>query len=185
MKVFIAGARSITTVDSFVIHKLRSICDKHFDVLIGDCYGVDTAVQSFFANCAYPQVTVYASNGKPRNNVGRWITKDVQVTSSARGFEFFRQKDIAMANDADIGFMIWDGESRGTLHNIITLAEQKKTVLVYIPKRQTPLAIRSLDEAEKLVPLCGETAMREYCKLLKNKAASFHAAPEQLSMLSH
>ena len=37
MKIFIAGARSITDIDNFVINKLRSICDKGFDVLVGDC----------------------------------------------------------------------------------------------------------------------------------------------------
>lgn len=184
MKIFIAGARSITTVDSYVINKLHSICDKHFDVLVGDCYGVDTAIQSFFADCSYPKVTVYASNGKARNNVGSWHTKDIQVAATVRGFEFFRQKDIAMANDADIGFMIWDGESRGTLHNIVTLAEQKKTVLVYIPKHQMPISIRSLEEAEKLMPMCEETAKREYRKLIKSKAAKLPMATEQLSMLS-
>lgn len=184
MKIFIAGARSITTVDSYVINKLHSICDKHFDVLVGDCYGVDTAIQSFFADCSYTKVTVYASNGKARNNVGSWHTKDIQVAATVRGFEFFRQKDIAMANDADIGFMIWDGESRGTLHNIITLAEQKKTVLVYVPKHQTSIAIRSLDETEKLMPMCEETAKREYRKLIKSKAAKLPMATEQLSMLS-
>ena len=79
-------------------------------------------------------VTVYASNGRARNNVGRWPVKNIPVAPAARGFEFFRQKDIAMANDADIGFMIWDGKSRGTLCNILTLAEQWKRVLVYLHK---------------------------------------------------
>lgn len=184
MKIFIAGARSIVTADPYVISKLHSICDKHFDVLIGDCSGVDTVVQSFFAGCSYPKVTVYASNGKARNNVGGWYTKDIRVPTTVRGFEFFRQKDIAMANDADIGFMIWDGESRGTLYNIFTLAEQNKAVLVYLPKRQAPLSIRSLDEAEKLVPMCEESAKREYRKLINRKAAESPMPTEQLSLFS-
>lgn len=160
MKIFIAGARSITDIDNFVINKLRSICDKHFDVLIGDCYGVDTIVQSFFAECSYPNVTVYASNGKARNNVGKWPVKNVPVTSTARGFEFFRQKDIAMANDADIGFMIWDGKSCGTLCNIPTLAEPGKTVLVYLQKDMLRVTIRSLTDAQKLIPMCDSEAGR-------------------------
>lgn len=183
MSVFKAGAPSITTVDSFVINKLHSICDKHFDVLVGDCYGVDTAIQSFFADCSYPKVTVYSCNGKARNNVGRWLTKDIQVASTIRGFEFYRQKDIAMANDADIGFMIWDGESRGTLHNILTLAERNKMVLVYIPKHQMPIVVRSLDEADKLIPACEENAKRKYYKLRKSKAATPTTNTEQLSIL--
>lgn len=184
VKVFIAGARSITTVDSYVINKLHSICEKQFDVLVGDCYGVDTVVQSFFANCAYPQVTVYASNGTARNNVGRWMTKNVPADANTKGFEFFRQKDIAMANDADIGFMIWDGVSRGTLHNIISLADQRKAVLVYLHKLQTPIAIHSLDEAEKLMSICDDAAKREYRRLLKDKNAGSKEPTAQLSMFS-
>lgn len=160
MKIFIAGARSITIIDNFVINKLRSICDKGFDVLVGDCYGIDTVVQAYFADRAYSNVTVYASNGRARNNVGRWPVKNVPVASATRGFEFFRQKDIAMANDADMGFMIWDGKSRGTLCNILTLAEQGKTVLVYLQKDMLYVTIRSLADAQKLIPMCNSDASR-------------------------
>lgn len=160
MKVFIAGARSITDIDNFVINKLRSICDKGFDVLVGDCYGIDTVVQSYFADRAYPSVTVYASNGRARNNVGGWPVKNVPVAPATRGFEFFWRKDIAMANDADMGFMIWDGKSRRTLCNILTLAEQGKMVLVYLQKDMLHITIRSLADAQKLIPMCDKDAGR-------------------------
>ena len=184
MKIFIAGARSITAVDQFIQNKLHSICQKEFDVLVGDCYGVDTAVQSFFAAQNYERVTVYASNGLARNNLGHWNTKNIRVDSNNHGFNFFRQKDIAMANDADYGFMIWDGESKGTLHNIFTLAEKKKTVLVYFPKHQKHIAIHSLAEAEKLMMVCNDSAKSEYRKLMKRKSIPVTETPEQLSMLS-
>lgn len=184
MKVFIAGARSITTMDSFVTNKLCSIRNKHFDVLVGDCYGIDSVVQSFFAGCSYPKVTVYASNGKARNNVGKWLVKSIYVPSTVRGFDFFRQKDVAMANDADIGFMIWDGESRGTLCNILTLAKRGKTVLVYNPKRQSPIVVRSSYDVEKLIPMCSETSKRECSRFLKSEVTSHTADAEQLSMFS-
>lgn len=175
MKIFIAGARSITIIDNFVISKLRSICDKHFDVLVGDCYGVDTMVQSFLSERSYPNVTVYASNGKARNNVGKWPVKNVPVAPTSHGFEFFRQKDIAMANDADIGFMIWDGKSRGTLQNILTLAEQGKTVLVYLQKDMLRMTIHSPADAQKLIPMCDKDAGR----VIQTKVA---AIVEQISM---
>lgn len=66
MKIFIAGARSITTMDSFVLKRLHSICDKHFDVLVGDCYGVDTAVQSFFLNILCLKMCMWISQAKRR-----------------------------------------------------------------------------------------------------------------------
>lgn len=133
MKIFIAGAKSISSLDSYVIQKLRSICDHQHDILIGDCQGVDTLVQQFFHEAGYSKVTIYASNGKARNNVGNWPVKNVPVADSVRGFAFYRQKDLAMAQDADCGFMIWDGKSKGTHANIKALAGLGKKVVVHFP----------------------------------------------------
>lgn len=36
-----------------------------------------------------------------------------------------------MANEASIGFMIWDGKSIGTLMNVFRLVSQNKEVVVY------------------------------------------------------
>jgi hypothetical protein len=44
-------------------------------------------------------------------------TKQVN-SSSKKKVEFLSLNDIEMANDADFGLMIWDGESEGTLNNI-------------------------------------------------------------------
>ena len=63
MKIFIAGARSITSLDDNVQKKLMSIYNKNYNVFVGDCYGIDTAVQNFFMKLRYKNVTVYASNG--------------------------------------------------------------------------------------------------------------------------
>ena len=42
-----------------------------------------------------------------------------------------------MAEVADYGLMLWDGESRGTLTNIVDLVRQSKPVVVYLaPSRQ-------------------------------------------------
>ena len=64
MKVFIAGARSVQTLDNEVIKRLHQISEKEYDVLIGDCSGVDTAVQRYYTHVGYQRVTVFASNGK-------------------------------------------------------------------------------------------------------------------------
>ena len=132
MKVFIGGARSIVELPPIVKNRLQSIYQKGFTVLVGDCYGVDCAVQKFYANKNHKNVTIYACNGKARNNIGRWNTKNTTVSDSVSGFDFYKQKDLAMANDADYGFMIWDGNSRGTHNNIVSLIGQNKTTLVYL-----------------------------------------------------
>lgn len=121
MKIFLAGAKNLKHLDLPVQTKIMSICRANHDILVGDCYGVDSAVQKLCADVGYPHVTVYASNGKARNNIGNWKVKNIPVEKQMQGFAFYRQKDIAMGMDADCGFMIWDGKSKGTLRNIIQL----------------------------------------------------------------
>lgn len=131
MKVFVGGAKAITTLPDPVIARLQTICERQYDILVGDCYGVDAAVQKFFANLGYNRVVVYASNGKARNNLGSWPVQCVPVAQGLTGFDFYRQKDIAMAEAADCGLMVWDGKSAGTRQNIRTLLELGKIVLVF------------------------------------------------------
>lgn len=158
MKIFIAGARSITALDTYVQEKMLSIYHKGHEIIVGDCYGVDASVQKFYAALDYEKVTVFASNGRARNNIGRWPIEAVAVPASIRGFDFYRQKDIAMANEAEYGFMIWDGESRGTLNNIITMVSQHKPVLVYLSKQSKPIVVKTPEGITKLTEICGKTA---------------------------
>ncbi len=133
MKVFVAGSRTVKELDDTAKAKLLSIARKGYEVLIGDCYGVDTAVQHFLSDLGYRNVKVFASNGNARNNVGNWPIISIPANDSKRDFDYYQQKDIAMARAADCGFMIWDGKSRGTLSNTINLVSEQKTVLLYIP----------------------------------------------------
>jgi len=114
VKVFIGGTRAIINFDDEVKSKLHTIAQRDFEVLLGDASGVDYAVQDFFAKIGYKKVVIYASGGKVRNNIGDWEVMSIIVNENIYGYEFYRQKDIAMANDSDYGFMIWNGESRGT-----------------------------------------------------------------------
>ena len=133
MKVFVAGSRFINRLDKPVIDQLESIIAHESDILVGDCNGVDTAVQEFCAKRHYDRVTVYASNGRARNNVGNFTVKDVPVGPNVHPTDYYKQKDISMAVDADCGLMVWDGKSRGTKDNIDMLMKMKKPVLVFIP----------------------------------------------------
>ena len=99
----------------------------------------------------YQRVTVFASNGVARNNVGGWTIHSVPVESNMKGFDFYKQKDIAMANDADYGFMIWDGRSKGTLNNMINLLNQGKKVLLYLTAFNQMCWIEDLESLQKLV----------------------------------
>lgn len=132
MKVFIAGPRAIKQLDRNVLKKLNSMSEKECEILIGDASGVDSLTQQYFKSIHYKNVEIYASNGKARNNLNNWNVIDVPVENGVTGFNFYVQKDIQMAKDTDYGFMIWNGESKGTFNNIINLLEQNKKVLLYL-----------------------------------------------------
>ena len=166
MKIFIAGTKSVQKLDTPVLQRMMSIYQKGYSVLVGDCYGVDSSVQKFYSDLGYSNVFVYASNGKARNNIGNWQIQNVPVPSYFRGFDFYKQKDIAMANDADYGFMIWDGESRGTLNNTINLVSQNKRVLVYFSPQKKMVVINSFDDLNSLLEQCVPTTQATYSKLL-------------------
>ncbi len=181
MKIFIAGARSIKGLDASVQRKMLSIYQKGYDVLVGDCYGVDASVQRFYAKLGYDKVFVYASNGKARNNIGHWSIRKVPVADNIRGFDFYAQKDIAMANEADGGFMIWDGESRGTLNNAINLVAQNKTVLLYLAGKDKMAVIKTIDDLNRLIGLCVPKTKVVYSQLLRHSA--FRADPPLFHVL--
>lgn len=166
MKIFIAGTKSLQKLDTPVLQRMMSIYQKGYCVLVGDCCGVDSSVQKFYSRLGYGNVVVYASNGKARNNIGNWQIRNVPVPSYLRGFDFYKQKDIAMANDADFGFMIWDGESRGTLNNTINLVSQNKRVLIYFSPQKKMVVINSFDDLNSLLEQCVPTTQATYSKLL-------------------
>ena len=179
MKIFIAGARNIIDLDDNVKSRLMSIYNNKHSVFVGDCYGVDTAVQKFFIKLKYDNVTVFASNGKARNNIGNWNVENVHVDNLVKGFDFYKQKDIAMANSADYGFMIWDGQSRGTLNNIINLVYQNKKVLVYTTIFHKMLVIETIPQLNSLVEYLPKSTWKTYKKLLSDY---FKDSSSQLSL---
>ena len=84
--------------------------------------------------------------------------KAVAVPPQIRGFDFYRQKDIAMAADADYGFMIWDGKSRGTYSNLVTLIENNKSALVYLTPINKLCQVSSKSSLYRLLELCKRIA---------------------------
>jgi len=158
MKILIAGPRAVSGLADQIKEKLHDICEKGFHVLVGDADGIDKAVQVYLSSLRYDNVIVYASNGKARNNIGNWPVEAVPVSADVRGFDFYAMKDKAMAADADYGFMIWNGKSRGTLSNIVNLLGTGKKSLVYFIPRHSYICIDSFAKLEKLLCHCGNGA---------------------------
>jgi len=167
MKIFIAGPRAISSLNKKIEDRLYGICEKGYSVLVGDANGVDKAIQKYFSFLNYANVTVYASNGKVRNNLGNWQIETVPVPSNVRGFDFYAMKDKAMATNADYGFMLWNGESKGTLNNIINLLNDNKKALVYFSPQNSFICIDGFEKLEILISYCDDGAKTLFEKLCK------------------
>ena len=56
-----------------------------------------------------------------------------------------------MTRESTVGFMLWDGNSRGTLSNISRLIEQNKKVVVYVAPLREFVTLSSRDECESFM----------------------------------
>ncbi len=129
MKAFLGGSKNITKLKDEAIAAIDELCAARVHILIGDCFGADKLIQEYLTDIGYTTVTVYVSGYKIRNNVGVFPVKYIEC-ERLNGYEFYKQKDIAMADDADFGLMLWDGKTRGTEHNIIYLKSIGKPIRI-------------------------------------------------------
>lgn len=133
MKIFVSGSKTIKTLPAEVKTYIRDLAVNGNEFIIGDCYGVDLAVQKFLLSINVNRVTVYCSGLVPRNNVGCFTTVAFPV-EDLKGYEFYRVKDIKMAEDADFGLMIWNGKSGGTRNNIEEMQRLNKPIKIFLKK---------------------------------------------------
>ena len=128
MKVFISGSKSISALSE----EVKSLLDEHIalgtEFLVGDCYGVDAAVQMYLDSKGYRNVTIYCSGETPRNNyvTGAKVRSCAEAAKGLTGSTFQYVKDIQMTQDCDQALMVWDGKSKGTGENIRRIKELKK-----------------------------------------------------------
>jgi len=153
-KVFVGGSRRISRLNDMLRKRLDQIVDKNLQVLLGDANGADKAVQAYLAERGYRNVQIFCSAGDCRNNLGPWEIKSVKPPHLRRDFEFFTAKDAAMAEEADVGLMLWDGESSGTVVNAARLIAAGKPVVVYIAPNKEFRTLKSQTDFEALLSPC-------------------------------
>ncbi len=153
-RVFIQGSRRISRLSPESQKRLDNIIERGMTVLVGDANGADRIVQQYFARRRYANVRIYCMNGDPRNNVGHWEVVAVKSERAEKDFAFYSQKDSRMCDEADCGFAIWDGKSKGTLNSVVKLVEQGKKALVYLSPRGVFYTVKSLADLKKLLRDC-------------------------------
>jgi hypothetical protein len=166
-KVFFGGSRHLGRLNPAIRTRLRNLITNKHTVLIGDANGVDKAVQSFFAEEGYRSVVVYCMDGECRNNVGNWQIKSIDSAKKKKDFAYYAMKDAQISLDADYGFMIWDGESKGTLNNVLNLVQQGKSVLVYRSPSREFIQIKSTDDVVSIVAACSSEVVDYLNKKIK------------------
>jgi hypothetical protein len=117
MNVWIAGSGTIDKLPDSAIESIDRIIGANCVVLIGDSGGVEEQVQNYLSRKKYGRVIVYYAGEEIRNNAGKWETRAISGAAA---------KDTAMANDADYGFVIWNGLSIGTLNVIKAMKTRNK-----------------------------------------------------------
>lgn len=155
-KVFFGGSRKLPRLNSAIRTRLRNLITNKHTVLVGDANGADKAVQKFFAEEGYKYVVVYCMDGNCRNNIGDWEIRSIDSGKKKKDYKYFAMKDAEMSREADHGFMLWDGKSKGTLNNILNLLEQQKTALVYFSPTKEFVPVKSFVDLEALIAKCDE-----------------------------
>jgi hypothetical protein len=180
-KVFVGGSRKISKLSAEVRQRLDDMVDKHLPIVIGDASGVDKSVQQYLDLKGYRDVEVFCSGTRCRNNVGNWPTRQIAVNSSRRDFDFYATKDLRMADEASSGLMIWDGESAGTLMNVLRLIRQDKNVVIFEAPKHRFLELRTDSDWKNFFSACSDEIRGRIEKL--SASESKVAAPIQASLL--
>jgi hypothetical protein len=131
--------------------RFENIVGKGMGVMIGDANGSDKAVQRFFKDSGYRNVWIYCSGDECRNNEGGWEEVHVEVKRSKKDRVYYGAKDVRMAEDCDYGFMLWDGESSGTLSNVVNILNRNKHCMLYISPRRSFTFLRSFADFEPIL----------------------------------
>lgn len=158
--VFIAGSITIRQLERRVQVRLMNILALDYKVLVGDAAGVDGAVQQFLREEGASKVVVYCTGKAPRTNRGGWAVHSVATGHVQGSRAYYQAKDVAMAQAASAGFMIWDGKSTGTLGNLLELLAWGKNSLVFLQKEKQFRKVCHVADLEALLGLMPDAARR-------------------------
>lgn len=177
--VFVAGSREISRLNPKIRERLDNILQQNLRVLVGDANGADKAIQGYLAKCCYVKVEVYCME-VCRNNIGNWPARyHAGEPGTKHDRHYFGIKDMAMARDADCGFMLWDGKSKGTLTNIVNLLNLRKRALLYLSPTKQFLKLSSFDELQEVLLATG---IRDFSSIFKGQhTQKSHGLPLAIS----
>jgi hypothetical protein len=167
MKVFMGGSRQLSKLNNIIRQSLEDVLRNDPLILIGDANGSDKALQQYLSERKHKEVYVFCSGAHCRNNLGRWEIRRVESSRTTKDFAFYTAKDEQMAIEADCGFMLWDGKSKGTLNNILNLLESGKKVSVYFSPKRVMITLLSTRDLVHLLRYCDRTSLDYFDKTIR------------------
>ncbi|MFC1541420.1 hypothetical protein ACFL50_03095 [Candidatus Latescibacterota bacterium] len=162
IKVFFGGSRKINKLNNAIKDRTDKIISHKYHILIGDANGADKAMQQYLIDNNYENVTIYCMEDTCRNNIGGWKTKNIHSDRKNKDYKYYSIKDLQMSEDADYGFMLWDGKSKGTLNNIFNLCERNKNVLVYFTPTRSFHTLKNFKDVSDLLNKCDKDALKKF-----------------------
>jgi hypothetical protein len=178
-KVFFGGSRKLGKLNKDIKKRADKIISQGFLVLVGDANGADRAMQQYLAEKSYAHVLVFCAGETCRNNVGNWKIRTIVVDRGQKDFHYYATRDRKMSEEADYGFMLWDGQSKGTLNNVINMLERDKSVVVYLSPKKQFFTLKSRIDLSDFLSNCDRATLENLDKSLKlNKR--IHADQPQL-----
>lgn len=173
--IFIGGSRHVSRLPPEVKHRLDNVISSGHYVIVGDANGVDKAVQKYFHDAAYNNVTVFCSGETFRNNLGNWRTRRIDVPKKEKGFQFYAAKDREMAHEADFGLMIWDGKSPGTVLNVLRLVRAGKIAVLFSVPEKRAINIKTQSDWDTFLSHCSSELLHD----LRERATPEEWQPNQ------
>ena len=121
-----------------VTQQLDTLIQRKAKIMVGDCVGVDVAVQKYLYNKGYTNVEIYVSGQNVRNNADvnnklGWKINHVDASKYEEGSkEWHAEKDKAMTKQATSGLaIVLENGSAATKKNVDRLMKNNKEVLVF------------------------------------------------------
>jgi hypothetical protein len=160
-RVFIAGSIRLKHLAPHVMDRIDNIVAQNFQIAVGDADGIDASVQEYLFSRGATTVTVFCSGERPRNNVGAWPVQQVKTSQAKGSRAFFAAKDIRMAEVADVGLMIWDAGSTGTLSNVLELLARNKKSVVFVNTVKVFVNVATIQQLHELIAYMSEPARQK------------------------
>ena len=174
MKAFIFGTRQMNEgeekwqLSESISSHLDELMSNETEILLDDQGGAVRLVQEYLSSAKYKPVTVCVAGSKNwrLNNAGNWPEKNYVVHGESRGYLYGIEKEFGMAEEADCGLAIWDGEDFCTFTNVLCLCALGKACKLYLIKEDNWIDVNSIEDLRAYKGQDKDFSNGDYFKIL-------------------